>query len=424
MAAITRVWAKEILDSRGNPTVETYVFLDNGVYGRCAVPSGASAGLHEALEMRDGDARRFGGLGVLKAVSNVNDIIGPALAGMDCQQQGNIDSTLITLDGTPNKSNLGSNAVLSVSLAACQAASIVNRVPLYRYMRSLLDPNNTTYKIPSPMFNILNGGKHGVGNLEFQEYMITLNKYQPYNQALQIGCDLYRALKDVLIFHNVVNGVGDEGGFAPNLFTNQDALELMMEAIRATPYRFGSDIFLSLDVAASYFYKDGRYKLKDRSAALNREQMIDFLKDLNNQYHLLSLEDPLTEDDWDGWIEIMQAVGSNTLIIGDDLIATNPERLKKAISIAACNAIIVKPNQIGTLTETLQVIQMAKSSNMTIVVSHRSGETNDTYIADLGVAASADYVKFGAPARGERVAKYNRLLEIELELSAIARTQS
>ncbi|HLD11764.1 MAG TPA: phosphopyruvate hydratase [Patescibacteria group bacterium] len=416
MPRIQNVRAREILDSRGNPTIETKITLEDGTEGVSSVASGASTGTHEALELRDGDPNRYNGLGVLKAVANVNEIIAKKVIGKEPSDQEGIDNMLQKMDGTLNKSHLGANAILSVSLAICRVSSNSLKAPLYRYLRNMYDPNEQQYRIPSPMFNILNGGKHGVGNLEFQEFMIILNQLRPYHQSLQIGGEIYKALKDVLVYHNVVNGVGDEGGFAPNLFTNLDALELMMEAIKATPYKFGADIFLGLDVAANHFYREEKYTIKDRAIPLSAQQMIEYFQDLNSQYHLLTIEDPLFEDDWEGWVQMTQAMQPHTIVVADDLLATNAERLKKAVEMKAANAILVKPNQIGTLSETMRVIRIAREAGWRVVVSHRSGETNDTFIADLGVGVNAEYVKFGAPARGERVAKYNRLLEIEQEI--------
>jgi len=418
MAKISSVKAREILDSRGFPTLETTVSLDNETSATASVPSGASLGKYEAVELRDGDPKRFGGMGVLKAVDNVNRIIGPRLVGLDPTNQQEIDRFLISLDGTLNKSRLGSNSLLSVSLAVASSAAKANKIPLYRYLNSLFNGLLPTSieKIPTPTFNIINGGKHGAGNLDFQEFHIIPASNKRYQDALQIGEEVYQSLKKVLIYRNAIHSVGDEGGFAPNLFTNLDALEALLEAINSTSYVFGRDIFLGLDVAASHFKNDKVYKIKDRSIPLSTSEFIEYLIDLNEQYHLLILEDPLGEDDWNGWQELTRHLGATTLIVGDDLLATNLERVKKAIKERACNAVLVKPNQIGTLSETFEVIKVAREAGFKIIVSHRSGETNDTFIADLAVGVGAEYVKFGAPARGERIAKYNRLLEIEEEL--------
>ncbi len=418
MVTIKTITAMEILDSRGNPTVETTLTLSDGNAVVASVPSGASVGKYEAVELRDGDLGHYNGLGVLKAVANVNEIIGPKLIGLDPVKQGKIDETMLLLDGTPNKSTLGANALLSVSLAVCKAAATAVRLPLYQYISELLGSKlpKTIDKMPTPTFNIINGGKHGAGNLDFQEFHIIPASIKSYHDSLQIGEDIYQKLKQVLIARNAIHSVGDEGGYAPNLYTNIDALEAVMEAIQTTKFKFGFDVFLGLDIAASNIKKEESYYIKDRPTALTTADFITYLIDLHHEYRLLMLEDPLAEDDWKGWQILTEKIGREVLIVGDDLLVTNPQRLKKAIADKACSAILVKPNQIGTMSETLQVIQIAKANDVKTVVSHRSGETNDTFIADLAVGVTADYVKFGAPARGERVAKYNRLLYIEKEL--------
>lgn len=417
-APIYSIQAREILDSRDNPTVETTVILESGYRGTSSVPSGASIGKYEATELRDNDKARYGGMGVLKAVEHVNTTIAQKLHGLDALNQALIDKTMIDLDGTANKSKLGANSILSVSLAAAVAASAQQRVPLYKYLNtqfSSLAPTKIT-KMPTPTFNVINGGKHGAGNLNFQEFHIIPATNKPYHTALQLGVEIYDAVKQILTYRNAVHSIGDEGGYAPNLFTNIDALEVLTEAIRTTAYKFGNDVFFGLDIAASQFKTDRGYMIKDRPSAMDTTAFIDYLKEIHEKYHLLILEDPLGEDDWDGWKSITTLLGTDTLIVGDDLLATNLERLQRAVNDHACSAILLKPNQIGTLTEFFQVVARAKQSNIACIVSHRSGETNDTFIADLGVAVQADYVKFGAPARGERVAKYNRLLQIESEL--------
>lgn len=429
MSKVKTIRAREILDSRGNPTVETIAVLEDGATGTVSVPSGASLGKYEAVELRDGDPSRFGGLGVLKATANVNQVIGARLVGLESNDQGKIDSLMVDLDGTKDKSKLGANSILSVSLAIACAAANSNKIPLYRYLNGLFLKERTTEgssfggilptsieKMPTPTFNIINGGKHGAGNLDFQEFHVIPATIKPYREALQIGEEIYQKLKQVLIYRNAIHSVGDEGGFAPNLFTNLDALEAIQEAIKATPYVFGRDVFLGLDVAATHFKKGDHYQIKDRPIPLTSIEFAEYLQDLNNQYRLLILEDPLDEDDWEGWKQLTLALGEEALIVGDDLLATNVTRLNQAINQKACNAILVKPNQVGTLTETFEVIKVARQGGFKIIISHRSGETNDTFIADLAVAVAAEYVKFGAPARGERVAKYNRLLQIETEL--------
>lgn len=420
MAKIQWVRATEILDSRGNPTVETSVGLDDGTAVRASVPSGASLGKYEAVELRDGDPKRFGGMGVLKAVENVNKVIGPAIVEKSPQNQTEIDQLLIKLDGTANKSKLGANAILSVSLTVCKAAAASLRTPLYKYINQLsfnINLPRTIEKMPTPIFNLINGGKHGAGNLDFQEFHVIPASHASYHEGLRLADEIYQTLKRVLSYRNAVHSVGDEGGFAPNLFTNLDALDILTEAIKETPYKLSYDVFLGLDVAASHFRAGHGYQIKDQPQALSSEELIKYYQNLQATYHLLLLEDPLAEDDWNDWGKLMGIMGQTVLIVGDDLFATNPERLKKGIGAKAANAILIKPNQIGTVTETLTVVKLAKEGGFKTIVSHRSGETNDTFVADFAVGIAADYVKFGAPARGERVAKYNRLLEIEGELS-------
>lgn len=415
---IYSITAREVLDSRGDPTVETTVVLMSGYRGTVSVPSGTSIGKYEAVELRDMDEKRFGGMGVLKAIQNVNGPINQKLHGMDAANQGLIDKTMVDLDGTPNKSKLGANAMLSVSLAVARATANHQKIPLYRYLNALANNGKPVpmTRIPTPIFNIINGGKHGAGNLDFQEFHLIPASNKLYHQALEIGAEVYRAVEKILIYRNAVHSVGYEGGFAPNLFTNVDAMEILLEAVRTTPYRFGVDVFFGLDVAATYFKSTRGYQIKDRSTTFQTDDFIEYFKKLHEKYRLLLLEDPLGEDDWEGWVKITRELGNDVLIVGDDLLATNPERLQRAITEKACSAILVKPNQIGTLSEFLAVIILAKQHDIKTVVSHRSGETNDSFIADLAVAVQSDYVKFGAPARGERVAKYNRLLQIEQEL--------
>ncbi len=421
MTKIASISAREILDSRGNPTVEATVVLENGAMGVASIPSGASVGVHEAVELRDGDPKRFGGKGVLKVIANIHDVLAPKIIGLDAEEQKTVDQTLLAADGSPDKHVLGANSILPLSLATAVAAANAKRVPLYQYLHDL----SATYgirvemgRIPTPVFNIINGGKHGAGNLDIQEFMVVPATVKPYKESLQIGVEIYHALKKVLSYRNAVHSVGDEGGFAPNLYTNLDACEAIAEAVAETPYKINFDVFLGLDVAPSYFLKGDRYQIKDRSQPLTREEFIAYLEELNNQYHLIYLEDPLSEDDWAGWQKVTKQLAGNMVIVGDDLLATNPARLAQAIKTKACTGILVKLNQIGSLTETLNVIKMAKDSGFRTIISHRSGETNDAFIADFAVAIASDYVKFGAPARGERVAKYNRLLAIDDELSS------
>jgi len=407
--------AREILDSRGNPTVETTIILENGLTATTSVPSGASVGKYEALELRDNDSARYNGMGVLKAIRHVNEIIKPKILGMEVRDQLSVDQTLINLDGTENKSKLGANAILSVSQAVCKAAAAEEHVSSFVHVGHLYNLKKEEIRLPTPILNLINGGKHGAGNLDFQEFHIIPSGQKTYSQALQIAEEIYQAVKRVLIRHGAIHSVGDEGGFAPNLFTNSDALEVLVEAIRESNYIFKQDIFLGLDVAAGFFYQEGKYKIRDRTTSLNTEELIDFYQELTSQYPLLTLEDPLHEDDWEGWAKLSASLPP-TIIVGDDLLATNKKRTKEAIEKRACRAILVKPNQIGTIAETIEVIKIARQAGWKIIVSHRSGETNDDFIADFAVGVGADYVKFGAPARGERVAKYNRLLEIEEEL--------
>lgn len=419
MAKIQRVWAREILDSRGIPTVEAACQLDSGHITAASAPSGTSTGTHEALELRDGDENRHKGKGVLKAVNAVNQVLGPTVTGMDVSDQNSIDQKLIQTDGTDNKSKYGANAILAVSVAAAKAGATASGRTIYAWIYAIaqamgLNPN---VKIPTPLFNMINGGLHGAGNLDFQEFHIIPASSKNYSQGLQAGAEIYQTVGENLKRRGAIHSVGDEGGYAPNLFTNADALEVFVESIKMTNYSMGRDVFLGLDVAADSFYKDGKYVIKDSSSPLDDNKLLEFYKELNNEYKLAVLEDPFHEDSWESWKKLYQALGSQILIVGDDLLATNPDRVQKAIKENACNGILVKPNQIGTVTETINVIKMAREANWSVVVSHRSGETNDSFIADFAVGVGSDYVKFGAPARGERVSKYNRLLSIEVELS-------
>lgn len=420
---IKSIKAREILDSRGNPTVETRVELEDGAVGIAAVPSGASVGKYEALELRDSDPSRFNGLGVLKAVANVNEVIAPKLLGAEARNQLEIDKTLIALDGTENKSKLGANSLLSVSQGVCEAAAASEGVGNFEHVSHLYGLKRDQMKIPIPIFNLINGGKHGAGNLDFQEFHIIPYEGKNYSEALRMGEEIYQAVKKVLIRNGAIHSVGDEGGFAPNLFTNLDALEVLTQSIKEAKYEFRRDVFLGLDVAADFFFKDGRYQIRDRSMPMNIDEFIEFYKELVRQYPLLTLEDPLNEDDWDGWQKLVKSL-QGTIIVGDDLLATNKKRVQQAIKLKACSAILVKPNQIGTIAETIEVVKIARQEGWKIIVSHRSGETQDDFIADFAVGVRADYVKFGAPARGERVAKYNRLLAVEEELGSKSQAPS
>jgi len=414
MSKIKAIHSREILDSRGTPTIETTIWSDDNHGAICSVPSGASTGRLEAVELRDGDPDRFGGLGVLKAVANVNQVIAPRLLGKDPTKQGEIDQILLNLDGSADKRKLGANAILSVSQACCELGAIVSGLQSYEYVAikyGLHQPSAS--HLPVPIFNLINGGKHGAGNLDFQEFHLIPSSKVHFSKALEIGDEIYQSLKKLLIAKNAIHSVGDEGGFAPNLFSNADALELLVEAVGVSTYSLQQDVYLGLDVAASNFFKGGKYIISDRSEPFSSQQFIKFIADLQKQYNLLSIEDPLDEEDWEHWVELTNNLGQDAMIVGDDLLVTNKPRLQKAITSEACNAILVKPNQIGTISETVSVVKLAKQNNFTVVVSHRSGDTDEDFIADLAVGVGADYVKFGAPNRMERVTKYNRLSFIQ-----------
>lgn len=418
MSKITKVWSREILDSRGIPTLETAVMLDSGVVAASSVPGGTSTGTHEALELRDADETRYLGKGVLKAVNNVNTVLGQSILEMNPQDQFAIDQKLVAVDGTENKSKYGANAILSISEAVAKAGSMDAKMSLYAWIYTLAQKGGITQKvnIPTPLFNMINGGLHGAGNLDFQEFWVIPASFKGYSEGLQMGVEIYLTIGDNLKRRGAIHSVGDEGGYAPNLFTNADALEVFIESIKSTKYSLGRDVFLGLDVAANSFYKDGAYQIRDKSTPINDYDLQEYYKDLSEQYKLAALEDPFAEDAWDSWQKLSSELASTVLIIGDDLLATNPKRLQKAIAEKSCNAVLVKPNQIGTVTETLQVVKMTRDAGWKVIVSHRSGETNDSFIADFAVGVAADYAKFGAPARGERVSKYNRLSVIEYEL--------
>lgn len=415
MAGIQLVQAREILDSRGVPTIETLVTLDNGVTAIASVPSGTSTGKHEAVEVRDKDPQRFSGKGVLKGVQNVNQVIAPAIVGMDPTRQTALDQAMVNLDGTVNKEHLGANAILSVSIAAAKAGALSVGLPLYEYFRQKYQLIST-FSMPTPIFNLINGGAHGAGNLDFQEFQVVPASNKTYSQALQMGAEIFMTLEEVLISKGAVHAVGIEGGFSPNLYTNVDAFQLFFETVAKTKYVIAQDLFLSLDAAANYFYKGGKYKIRDRVNAFSTTEMIQYYKELHEQYHVFAIEDGLMEDDWEGWKKLTQGLQQYMLIIGDDFLSTNKERVQRAIQEGAATAVLVKPNQIGTISETVEVVKMARDAGWQCVFSHRSGETTDDFMADFAVGLGADYVKFGAPNRGERVSKYNRLLKIESEL--------
>jgi len=407
--------AREILDSRGNPTVEVEVILSGGAFGRAAVPSGASTGAHEAVELRDGDKGRYGGKGVLKAVDNVNETLALELAGWDALDQTGIDEFMCGLDGTSNKGNLGANAILGVSLAVAKAAAAALGLPLYRYLGGV-----NARLLPVPMMNILNGGKHAQDSTDFQEFMILPVGAPSFAEALRWGAEVYAQLKKVLSAKKYSTNVGDEGGFAPSLGSNAEAIEVILKAIEKAHFTPGQDIYIGLDPAASELYHDGVYDLKKEGRKLTGAEMVDFYADWVAKYPIITLEDGLAEDDWDNWILLRQRIGDRVQIVGDDLLVTNVERLKLGIERQAANSILIKLNQIGSLTETIAAVEMAKKARWTAVISHRSGETEDTTIADLAVALNAGQIKTGAPCRSDRVAKYNQLLRIEEELADTA----
>ncbi len=411
MSKIKSVKAREILDSRGNPTVEVDVILDNGILGRAAIPSGASTGSKEAVELRDGDKTRYLGKGVLKAVNNVNEIIAPHIVGKDPREQKSIDSFMIDLDGTENKAKLGANAILGVSLAVAKAAAQNDGLSIFRYLGG-----EDARRLPIPFFNILNGGKHADNNVDIQEFMIAPIGAKSFKEALRMGAETYHNLKTVLKSKGLNTSVGDEGGFAPNLSSNEDAVKIIISAIEKAGYNPGQDISIVLDPAASEFYQDGKYILKADNSRLSSEEMVKYYANLISKYPIIAIEDGLAEDDWDGWQVMTKELGEKIQLTGDDIFVTNPRILAQGIKQRIANSILIKLNQIGTLTETLETVGMAKRSGYTCVFSHRSGETEDSFLADITVATNAGQLKTGAPARSERLAKYNQLLRIEEQL--------
>ncbi|MGR6837045.1 phosphopyruvate hydratase [Syntrophomonas erecta] len=418
MSIIVDVYGREVLDSRGNPTVEVEVILEDGTMGRAIVPSGASTGAYEAVELRDGDKARYNGKGVLQAVENVNNIIAPEVIGMEVTRQVEIDQLMIELDGTDNKGKLGANAILGVSLAVARAAANYLQMPLYQYIGGV-----SARDLPVPMMNILNGGKHADNNVDIQEFMIVPVGAPTFAEALRMGTEVYHSLKKVLNSKGLATAVGDEGGFAPDLPSNEAAIEVILEAIQAAGYKPGKDIFLALDVAATEILKDNKYHLASTQQVLTSQEMVDFYVSLADKYPIISLEDGLGEDDWEGWKLLTDKLGHKVQLVGDDLFVTNTERLSTGIEKEVCNSILIKVNQIGTLTETLDTIEMAKRAGYTCVISHRSGETEDSTIADIAVATNAGQIKSGAPARTDRIAKYNQLMRIEEELDDCSRYQ-
>jgi enolase len=416
MTIIADVYAREILDSRGNPTVEADVILEDGTLGRAAVPSGASTGAHEAVELRDGDKGRYSGKGVLNAVTNVNTIIGPAIIGMDATEQAAIDRLMLELDGAPNKSKLGANAILAVSLAAAKACAEYFGLPLYRYLGGV-----NGKQLPVPMMNILNGGAHADNNVDVQEFMVMPTGAASFSEGLKMGAEIFHALKQVLKDKGYTTSVGDEGGFAPNLSCNEEALQVIVEAIKKAGYTPGKDCHLAMDVAATELYRDGKYVLAGEGKSFTAAEMVELYQGWVERYPIISIEDGMSEDDWEGWRFLTAKLGDKLQLVGDDIFVTNMQRLADGIAQGVANSILVKVNQIGSLTETLDAIEMAKEAGYTAVVSHRSGETEDVTIADIAVAVNAGQIKTGAPSRTDRVAKYNQLLRIEEELEETAR---
>ncbi len=417
MTKIEKIEAREILDSRGNPTLEVSVNLENGIIAKAGVPSGASTGAGEALELRDNDEKRYGGKGVLQAVKNVNTIINDELIGIDVEQQEMIDKRMIEIDGTENKSKLGANAIVGVSLAICRAGSLDKKIPLYKYIAETFGFKADEFKT-IPMFNILNGGEHADSGLAIQEFKLVPRDVDSYKEQLRAGSEIFHTLKKILSAESYSTAVGDEGGFAPKLESNEYALEIINSAISKAGYQAGENVFIAIDVAANSFYEKetDQYLLKPRNEKLNKENLVNLYNEWIVKYNLMSVEDGLMEEDWDGWKMMNEKIGDKIMNIGDDLLVTNVKRLEKAIKKNACNSVLIKPNQIGTLTETIACMKLAKENDMKTVISHRSGETTDDFIADLAVGAEADFIKTGSLSRGERICKYNRLLEISKEL--------
>lgn len=417
MAKIEKIYAREILDSRGNPTIEVEVILEGGAKGMAAVPSGASTGSNEALELRDEDKSRYGGKGVLKAVANVNEKIAPMLLGMESENQREIDAKMLELDGTENKTNFGANAILGVSLAVCRASSISQGKELYQYIADIFGFQLDGFKT-IPMFNILNGGEHSDSGLSIQEFKLVPRGISGYAEQLRAGSEVFFALKKILTSMGQSTAVGDEGGFAPHLESNSQALEVINQAITEAGYKAGEDLFIGLDAAANSFYEsqENQYFLKPENEKLNKENLVNLYKDWINKYNIMSVEDGLAEEDWSGWRMMNEKIGSEVMTIGDDLLVTNVKRLERAIEEKACNSVLIKVNQIGSLSETIDCINLAKTNDMKIVISHRSGETTDDFIADLAVATNADFIKTGSLSRGERICKYNRMLRINEQL--------
>ena len=419
MSKVKRIYAYEIIDSRGYPTIEGKLVLDNGHEVVTSIPSGTSIGKYECKELRDKDDKRFDGKGVKRAISYINDLIAPKLLGISPLQQKEVDYWLIKADGTKDKSKLGANTTLTISQLFLKAASLDAGIPIFKYINGLykssFNEEISLEKIPTPMFNLINGGKHANNNLEFQEFQIIPSSSNSFEKAYEMGAEIFHELKKVLEYRNANISVGDEGGFTPNLSTNLDALEVLNETVIQKGYKAGLDVFFGIDIAASHFFKDDRYVIKDKSHPLKRDEYIKFITTLTNSYAILVLEDPIQQDDWEGWKNMFYSISDKIYLVGDDLIVSNKERLLRAIKEKSCSTVLIKPNQTGTITELLEVINIARKNKFTTIISHRSAETNDTIIADIAVGVQSDFIKFGAPARGERVTKYNRLWQIERE---------
>jgi enolase len=416
MPAIQAVYAREILDSRGWPTVECSVWLDSGTYAVSSAPSGTSVGKYEALELRDNNNPRMLSRGVLQAVQNINTIIGPQLIGKDPTNQMEIDQLLVDLDGTENKSKLGANALIAVSQAVMKAGAYSANMPIYYYVQQKYQPNDAP-AIPTCIFNMIDGGTHGATNLDFQEFQIVPASNMDFVTSLEMATTIFSKLEETLISKGAIHSVGINGGYAPNLYNNTDAFEILIETIKNSPYTFIQDLFFGVDIAATEFFQAGKYDLKDKTQPYSPKELAEYYKNMRKLYHVFSIEDPFQEDDWESWRELTAELGETSTIVGDNLLAGNRVRTEKAIKDKVCNSILIKPNQVGTISEIIEVIQLAKAAQWQVIMSHRSGETNDDFIADLAVGLSVNYCKFGPPNRGERIAKYNRLLQIHSELS-------
>ena len=419
MSKIKHVSAREILNAKGIPTVEATVILTDNTMASSSAPGRTSVGGSEAAELIDNDLNRLSGFGVLKAVENINSVIGPKLAGIDAEKQREIDKLMIEMDGTANKARLGANAILAVSQAVAKATAKSSMLPLFIYLRQFISKDKANLKIPNPCFNVLNGGKIGGGNLDFQSFLLIPASSKSFSEALEIGVNIYKILRENLEFKNLPTLIGDEGGFGPNFATNEDGLHFIKQTIENTTLRLGFDVFLGIDFSANNFYSDKKYKIKDSVMQFSSENLIEYYEVLNNKFHLLYMEDPLHEEDWDGWMQMSAKLSENSIIVGDHLTSTNPYRLQMAIDKRAITGIVVKPSQVGTVIETLAVVEVARQADLKIIVSSTSADTVDDFLSDFAVAVSADYVKFGAPARGENIIKYNRLSEIERELRTI-----